>query len=407
MSLGDKKDATTKTIFNVYSRGVMTCRDNWVYNFSQQSVIDNMSRMIDFYNQQIEEFQKFLKSQTLTNAEQRKKQVESFIDTDAKKISWSRELKDDFGKFIIHTFNHSEVVKSMYRPFCKQTYYYNKDLNNCLYQIPKIFPNQNLENLAICVTGIGATKEFSALITNTIPNLHFHDTSQCFPLYTYEKQSELGELFATATTAEYTKKENIPDSILKDFQKKYQDKTITKTDIFYYIYGVLHSPEYKQRFAADLKKMLPRIPYTRDFWTFSKAGRELAEYHLNYETIEPYEIKEFSPEIYLDTQDYLVEKMVFGKNKNGIDKTIIIYNSKITLSQIPLEAYEYIVNGKSALEWVMERYKFTKDKDSGIVNDPNHWSEDPRYIVDLVKRIVRVSLETVRIVKSLPALNEW
>ncbi|MFM6268968.1 MAG: type ISP restriction/modification enzyme, partial [Dolichospermum sp.] len=185
MSLGDKKDATTKTIFNVYSRGVMTCRDNWVYNFSQQSVIDNMSRMIDFYNQQIEEFQKFLKSQTLTNAEQRKKQVESFIDTDAKKISWSRELKDDFGKFIIHTFNHSEVVKSMYRPFCKQTYYYNKDLNNCLYQIPKIFPNQNLENLAICVTGIGATKEFSALITNTIPNLHFHDTSQCFPLYTY------------------------------------------------------------------------------------------------------------------------------------------------------------------------------------------------------------------------------
>ncbi|MFM6727672.1 MAG: type ISP restriction/modification enzyme, partial [Dolichospermum sp.] len=193
MSLGDKKDATTKTIFNVYSRGVMTCRDNWVYNFSQQSVIDNMSRMIDFYNQQIEEFQKFLKSQTLTNAEQRKKQVESFIDTDAKKISWSRELKDDFGKFIIHTFNHSEVVKSMYRPFCKQTYYYNKDLNNCLYQIPKIFPNQNLENLAICVTGIGATKEFSALITNTIPNLHFHDTSQCFPLYTYEKQSELGE----------------------------------------------------------------------------------------------------------------------------------------------------------------------------------------------------------------------
>ncbi|MFM6828186.1 MAG: type ISP restriction/modification enzyme, partial [Dolichospermum sp.] len=294
-----------------------------------------------------------------------------------------------------------------YRPYCKQWLYFQKLWNKRTYQIPKIFANQNVKNLVICITGIGATKEFSALITNTIPNLHFHDTSQCFPLYTYEKQSELGSLFATATTEQYTKKENIPDSILKDFQKKYQDKTITKEDIFYYIYGVLHSPEYKQRFAADLKKMLPRIPYTRDFWTFSKAGRELAEYHLNYETIEPYEIKEFSPEIYLDTQDYLVEKMVFGKNKNGIDKTIIIYNSKITLSQIPLEAYEYIVNGKSALEWIMERYKVTKDKDSGIINDPNHWSENPRYIVDLVKRIVRVSLETVRIVKSLPALNEW
>ena len=406
ISLGDKKDATTKTIFDVYSMGVKTNRDNWVYNFSHQLVIDNMTRMIDFYNQQVEEFKNHLKGQTLTNAEQRKKQVENFIDTDPKKISWTRELKEDCGKLKIHLFNEDEVTKGMYRPFCKQAYYFNRYLNNCVYQMPKIFPNQNLENLAICVTGIGASKDFSALITDVIPNLHFHDTCQCFPLYTYEKQSELGSLFATATTEQYTKKENIPDSILKEYQQKYQDKTITKSDIFYYIYGVLHSPEYKQRFASDLKKMLPRIPFTADFWTFSQAGRELGYYHLNYETIEPYELEEFKKDLYLDDKDYQVEKMVFGKNKNGIDKTIIIYNSKLTLSQIPLEAYEYIVNGKSALEWIMERYKVTKDKDSGIINDPNHWSENPRYIVDLVKRIVRVSLETVRIVKSLPALNE-
>ncbi|NLQ04972.1 type ISP restriction/modification enzyme [Cylindrospermopsis raciborskii] len=152
-------------------------------------------------------------------------------------------------------------------------------------------------------------------------------------------------------------------------------------------------------------EMLPRIPYIKDFSSFSKAGAELAHYHLNYETIEPYEIKEFSAEVYLDNEDYQVEKMVFGKNKNGIDKTTIIYNSKIILSQIPLESYEYIVNGKSALEWIMERYKITKDKDSGIVNSPNHWSEDPRYIVDLIKRIVKVSMETVRIVKELPPLE--
>ncbi|MFM6243633.1 MAG: type ISP restriction/modification enzyme, partial [Dolichospermum sp.] len=334
--------------------------------------------------------------------------VEEFIDNDPKQISWSRGLKNSLGKFIEHRFLPESIVQGTYRPYCKQWSFFDRDINDFVGQLPKIFPNQNLENLVICVNGVGGNKEQSTLIVDTLIDLNMqHAGTQCFPLYTYEKQSELGELFATATTAEYTKKENIPDSILKDFQKKYQDKTITKTDIFYYIYGVLHSPEYKQRFAADLKKMLPRIPYTRDFWTFSKAGRELAEYHLNYETIEPYEIKEFSPEIYLDSQDYLVEKMVFGKNKNGIDKTIIIYNSKITLSQIPLEAYEYIVNGKSALEWIMERYKVTKDKDSGIINDPNHWSENPRYIVDLVKRIVRVSLETVRIVKSLPALNEW
>ncbi|CAC5339772.1 conserved hypothetical protein [Planktothrix rubescens CCAP 1459/22] len=225
-------------------------------------------------------------------------------------------------------------------------------------------------------------------------------------LYTYEKQSDLGELFSTANTGEYVRKENIPDSILKEYQKVYQDKTITKEDIFYYVYGVLHSPEYKQRFASDLKKMLPRIPYCEDFWAFSKAGRELAYWHLNYETIEPYEVKEWKKELYLDAEDYRVEKMVFGKNKDGVDKTTIIYNSKLTLSQIPLETYDYIVNGKSALDWVMERYKFTKDKDSDITNNPNDWSDDPRYIVDLVKRIVRVSLETVKIVKSLPALNE-
>jgi predicted helicase len=406
ISLGDKKDATTKTIFDVYSRGLATSRDTWAYNFSDQELIANMTRMIDFYNQQVEDFKKSLKGQPLNNVEQRKKQVESFIDNDAKKISWTDTLKTDLGKLINHTFTNQSLFQGIYRPYCKQWSYFNKDFNERTYQMPKIFPNQNLDNLVICVTGIGASKDFSALITDVIPNLHFHDTSQCFPLYTYEKQSELGSLFATATTEQYTKKENIPDSILKEYQQKYQDKTISKEDIFYYIYGVLHSPEYKQRFASDLKKMLPRIPFTADFWTFSQAGRELAYYHLNYETIEPYELEEFKKELYLDDKDYQVEKMVFGKNKNGIDKTIIIYNSKLTLSQIPLEAYEYIVNGKSALEWIMERYKVTKDKDSGIINDPNHWSENPRYIVDLVKRIVRVSLETVRIVKSLPALNE-
>jgi predicted helicase len=396
ISLGDKKDRTTKTIFDVYSNGVKTNRDAWVYNFSRESLIDNMTRMIDFYNQQVTEYQ---------NLKGIKPTIETFIDNDSKQISWSSGLKNDLVKFIKHKFLVNSIVLAIYRPFCKQKLYFNNNLNERPGQMPKIFPNQNVENIVIAVTGIGVTRDFSALITDVIPDFHFHDTSQCFPLYTYEKPSEIGDLFATVTTEEYTKKENISDSILKDFQKKYQDKNISKSDIFYYIYGVLHSPEYKQRFAADLKKMLPRIPYTKNFWSFTKAGAELAHYHLNYETIEPYEIKEFSAEVYLENQDYRVEKMVFGKNKNGIDKTTIIYNSKITLSQIPLESYEYMVNGKSPLEWIMERYKVTKDKDSGIVNNPNHWSEDPRYIVDLIKRIVRVSMETVRIVKELPPLE--
>jgi len=397
ISLGDKKDKTSKTIFDNYVLGLTTSRDAWCYNFSYKRLFDNIFRFVEFYNQQVKAYQNSSKNGN----------IDTFIDNDSKKISWSRGLKKNLTLSKECKFNKESIIIGAYRPYCKQYVYFDKFINEYIYTLPRIFPNQELENLVISVTGIGVTRDFSALMTNAIPNYHFHDTGQYFPLYTYEKQSELGELFATATTEQYTKKENIPDSIFKEYQQKYQDKTITKEDIFYYIYGVLHSPEYKQRFASDLKKMLPRIPFTADFWTFSKAGRELAYYHLNYETIEPYELEEFKKELYLDDQDYQVEKMVFGKNKNGLDKTIIIYNSKLTLSQIPLEAYEYIVNGKSALEWIMERYKVTKDKDSGIINDPNHWSENPRYIVELVKRIVRVSLETVRIVKSLPPLNEW
>ena len=395
ISLGDNKDKTEKTIFDVYSAGIVTNRDAWCFNFSAQLLEDNMSRMIDFYNQQVEEF-KALKE---------KKNVDSIINTDPKKISWSRGLKQKLEKG--NKYKLEDCLRiSCYRPYTKEYLYFSNNFIEAIGKSNSLFPNQKIANLVICVTGKGEDKEFSALITNVIPERKIIYNSQCFPLYTYEKQSELGLLFATANTEQYTKKENIPDSILKEYQQKYQDKTISKEDIFYYIYGVLHSPEYKQRFASDLKKMLPRIPFTADFWTFSKAGRELAYWHINYETIEPYTLEEFKKELFLNDEDYRVEKMVFGKNKNDIDKTIIIYNSKLTLSQIPLEAYEYIVNGKSALEWIMERYKVTKDKDSGIINDPNHWSENPRYIVELVKRIVRVSLETVKIVNSLPALNE-
>jgi predicted helicase len=276
--------------------------------------------------------------------------------------------------------------------------------------MPKIFPNQNLENFAICVSGVGVTKDFNALIVNITPDIQLQANGQCFPLYTYEKQ-EIDEskpsMPGFEISGEYVRRENIPDDILSDFRKTYKDKTITKEDIFYYVYGILHSAEYKQRFSSDLKKMLPRIPYAKDFWVFSKAGRDLASWHLNYETIDPYKLTEVSESLVLDAKEhYRVQKMIFGKTDKVLDKTKIIYNSKVTLTDIPLEAYEYIVNGKSALDWIMERYQVTTDKDSGIINNPNDWSDDPRYIIDLVKRIVRVSLETMTIVNGLPPLNE-
>jgi predicted helicase len=264
-----------------------------------------------------------------------------------------------------------------------------------------------LENVVICVTGAGSNKEFSVLVSNILPDLELVSKSQCFPLYTYEKVEDTAQGSLLETQTGYVKKDNIPDAILRDFQQVYGDTSIGKEDIFYFVYGILHSPEYKTRFASDLKKSLPRIPFAQDFWAFSKAGRKLAHWHLHYETIEPYPLEEVQTQLNLDSRCfYRVSKMTFAKNAKAVDKTTIIYNSNVKLVGIPLEAYQYTVCGRSAIEWIMERYQVTVDKDSGIRNDPNDWSDDPRYIIDLLKRIVRVSVETVTIVNSLPPLHE-
>jgi predicted helicase len=190
---------------------------------------------------------------------------------------------------------------------------------------------------------------------------------------------------------------------LKQFRTAYGNINISQEDIFYYIYAVLHSPQYRVKYGNNLKKDLPRIPFLKEFRRWSEAGRELAKWHLNYETVEPWPVKE---EGVLGFMGYRVEKMAFPKKGQ---RDSIIYNRDITLTGIPEEAYEYIVNGKSAIEWVMERYQVKTDKDSGILNDPNAWCDehnDPRYIIDLVKRVVRVSMESMKIIKGLPVPEE-
>ncbi len=400
ISLGDKKDKSSKTIFNTFSRGFETGRDAWVYNYSREQVLNNMGRMIDFYNHQVERYK---------SVDGEKPKVDSFIDNNSEKISWTSELKRDLGNLQIHRLQDQSIARGMYRPYCKQWVYSDSSFIPRVGQIPKIFPIAPLKNLAICVIGVGARRDFSALITDTSADVAlFIDNTQCFPLYSYTQNTDLGELFQTADAnqSDYRRNDNIPDTILQDFQTTYRDPKITKEDLFYYVYGILHSPEYKTRFAADLKKMLPRIPFAADFWAFSRAGRQLAHWHLNYETIEPYPIDELKETLFVEADDYQVTKMTFGRHNKQIDKTTIIYNHKIKLIGIPLAAYEYKVCDRSAIEWIMERYQITKDKDSGITNNPNHWSDDPHYIIDLLKRIVRVSLETVAIVNNLPPLNE-
>lgn len=409
IAIGDKEDERAQVIFDTYSSGIKTNRDTWAYNFCEKNLKANMKSMIDFYNHQRDVFEKERKGKSFKSTDERKQIVEKFVDTNPTKISWSRGLKEDLGRFVEHSFSSKSVSKGLYRPYCKQTIYFNKHFNDMIYQMPKIFPENGMDNLAICVTGIGVVKDFSALITNIVPDLCVQGAAtagQCFPLFTYEKNEDSRQSSLLDGVGEYRKKENISDAMLAKFRDVY-DKKISKEDIFYYVYGVLHSSEYKARFSSDLKKTLPRIPLAKDFWTFSKAGRALAEWHLNYETIEPFPLKEetkpndLKPKIL-----YQVDEMRFAKNGKETDKTTILYNSYIILRGIPLEAYEYFVTDKPALEWIMERYAFTTDKDSGITNDPNDWSDDPRYIIDLVKRITRVSLETMKIVNSLPPLEE-
>jgi predicted helicase len=286
--------------------------------------------------------------------------------------------------------------------------------------VPRIFPHAKAENTVIHITGIGVKTGFSALITEKLPNFHNVDTGQCFPLYLYEETKPEEGLFATADgETGFTRREAITDDGLTYFQAAYPGEAITKEDLFYYIYGLLHAPDYRERFKNNLSKALPRIPAVRtfaDFSAFRDAGRRLGDLHVNFESVEPYLVtfKEGDHALINEAQDdplkfYRVKKMKFGGKGKDKDKTTVIYNDNITMQNIPLEAYDYVVNGKPALEWVMERQVVKQDKASGIVNDANDYANetigDPRYPLDLFRRVITVSLETMRIMNGLPKLD--
>jgi len=399
-----------RSFFETYAIGVATNRDAWVYNPSRQRLEQNILSMIDFYNRQRETYKDAVK-------DEKNLSVESFINTDDTKISWTVNLKKDIERNIEHKYV-SDIRDSAYRPFFKQRLYFDKPFIERIGLSPKLFPTPNHKNLVICVSGIGASKDFSAIITDCIPDLQLQFNGQCFPLYWYDSSdADVVDLFnqgAEKPMDRYVRKDGVTDWILSTARKQYGYK-VTKEDIFYYVYGLLHSPDYRTTFATDLKKSLPRLPLVEkadDFWAFSKAGRELADLHLNYETIEPYRkcIISFAPLTNKgDKMDYHVEKMRFGKiDSKTSDKSVIHYNNAITITDIPAEAYEYVVNGKSAIEWIMERYAITTDKKSGITNDPNDWARehnDEKYILNLLLRVINVSVQTVEIVKELPKLK--
>ncbi len=397
-----------RSFFETYAIGVATNRDAWTYNFSIVKVQTNMSSMIDFYNKEVERYA----------ISDKKQDIKDFIHKDATKISWTAILINRAKKHQTFKFNQESLRRSCYRPFSICNLYFNRYFNEAIGLSPLLFPTPQHKNLVICVSGIGASKDFSTIITDSIPCLDLVEKSQCFPLYWYDNsEAEIIDLFNQGSKNEmdrYVRRDGVTDWILDTARKQYGYK-VTKEDIFYYVYGLLHSPEYRTEFATDLKKSLPRLPLVEkadDFWAFSKAGRELANLHLNYETIEPYKKCNILYAPFTNKGDrinYHVEKMRFGKiDSKTADKSIIHYNNAIIIEHIPAEAYEYVVNGKSAIEWIMERYAITTDKKSGITNDPNDWARehnDEKYIFNLLLRIINVSVQTVEIVKKLPTLK--
>ncbi len=400
-----KYDSAAQSAFVVNSRGLETSRDHIVYSFSRADLEKNVKFMLGSYNE------------AMTNG----KILED--DKLAARVIWTRKTKNNLAKQINYSYSSECSKKGLYRPFSVQHVYVSGEANEYVNHIPMYFPTSKHKNRVICTAGTGA-KSFSCLMTDEIPDLHLLESgTQCFPLYVYTKEeTDQLSLFDKGDDG-YRRESGITDFMLERCQKEFGDK-VTKEDIFYYIYAVLHSPEYRARFEPDLKKSLARIPLCKDgadFAAFVKAGRKLGDLHCGYEKAKKWEGCAVDIEPGYDSP-YKVTKMRFAKkehpedeNKNGKierreveDRSRIIYNEHITIRGIPLTAYEYVVNGKSAIEWVMDRYQVTTNKDSGIVNDPNKWLEetdDERYIVNLILKVVTVSMETQKIVSKLPKLE--
>lgn len=380
------------SFFNLIAIGVSTNRDAWVCNYSFENLKNNMGFLCKSYNK---ERVNYVNGKQLTE--------------DKKLISWTVNLKKDAVNNKEHRIDIDNIDKYSYRPFVKQLIYYDRAFVERPGKWNKLYPVLGKNNLVICVSGVGSSKDFSVLISDKLVSLDYNEKTQCFPLYWYEEKTEevMANIFATVDEPkekEYIRHDGVTDYILHEAREKYRTNAITKEDIFYYVYCFLHSEEYRKQFAADLKKMLPRLPLVEnavDFKAFSEAGRKLADLHLNYE-------KRPKPEqviVERKADDYIVEKMKF---KSKQDKSVIIYNNHITIKNIPLEAYDYVVNGRSAIEWIMERYQVKIDKASQIKNDPNDWAKehnDPTYILDLLLSVITVSLETMKILKGLPKVE--
>ena len=419
----------TSAIFRQYSTGLKTNRDAWCYNFSREAVAANMRRMIDNYNAAVE---------AGTTAEA--------INTDSTQINWNRQLIRDLTSRKHHEFDTDSIRSGIYRPFCAQSVYFAREMNDMIYQIPQLFPTPGHINLALGPSG-ERRKEFSIGITTHLPDLEMISKAQWFSLYTWEPLPPASggepDLFADLSTSSesrangettassldfsrpigyqipvildgYRRVDNVTDATLASYREHYGDAGITKEDIFFYVYALLHHPEYRERYEDDLKKMLPHIPRAVGFHTYASVGRELADLHVNYERVEPCPSVQEEPSLHAPADPW--ERYRIGERKmrfthldcSDKDFTRLEYNDYVTLTGIPAEAQGYSISGRSPLEWIIDRYHVKTDKASGIVNDPNDFLREqgrPDAVVDLIKRLVTVSMRTQELLATLPPLE--
>lgn len=385
IGLNNKIGNPLNGLFECYSRGLETGRDSWIYGFDHKAVESRMTSMIDYYNWCVQ-----------SNCSEEDKY-------NSAKIKWTASLEAKADRQEKLVFHQVKTTKVLYRPFCKMFAYWDEQVIHRPGIWRKCFP-QGYSNVAFAVCDRGV------LIASLVPDLELLHHGQFFPMYWYEKPENGGRMI---------RHEAITDETLNLFRKVYPGGfgkraqkdggiEIQKKDIFYYIYGILHSEEYRRRYSANLKKELPRIPLAENFRDFYNVGKALAQLHLHYEEAEPYPLTVVGD----DENPGRVEKMRWGKKRNPVtgkmeaDKSVLVYNNHLTFKGIPEIANRYVVNGRSPLEWIIDRYQVKIDKASGIVNDPNLYSEDPLYIVNLIRRLVTVSVETMKIVDAMSAINE-
>ena len=423
--IGLKDETGRPSIFNSYSGGFNSGKDAWLYNFNQAKLDKNVCALI----RMITSIKKHATSpgvspETIIKSFQAKEEKYSTI-------SWSRNLINAVKSKKQLVVSGDKFFVSQYRPFCKQFSYIDSTVGEMTYRLPYQFPTPTHRNLGFSVTGTSSHHLFSAMASNNPTNYHLLDTSQYFPRFTWQQvdgevegalfgegigKQVAGESSIYGEIGEYVDGYVRVDNVTDEIKKLYRDALgsgICGDDIFHFVYGKLHDPAYRSTYAADLKKMLPHIetPATREeFDKFAIAGKQLMDLHVNYEDVKPWPVTITVKGDDSDRETWRVTKLKWAKvkdpetGKNVNDVTKMIYNNKVTISDIPAEADNYMLGSRSALAWIIDRYQMKKDKASGIVNDPNDWADEvgnPRYIADLIAKVTRVAVETVQIVNAL------